>query len=105
VVIKVTQAAARQINEAARQGGSEGLALRLAATRKPDQSLDYQMGFDERKEADVHITSEGIDIVVAQQYRVLLEGTLLDYVELEPGDWRFIFMNPNDANYTPPQEE
>jgi iron-sulfur cluster assembly protein len=36
---------------------------------------------------------------------VLLEGTLLDYVELEPGDWRFTFMNPNDANYTPPPEE
>jgi hypothetical protein len=32
------------------------------------------MGFDERKEDDVHITGKGIDIVVAvaEQYRVLL---------------------------------
>ena len=104
-MFKVTPAAARQIQEAARQGGSEGLALRLAATRKPDDSLDYQMGFDERREDDIHVFSEGVDIVVAEQYRVLLEGTLMDYVELEPDDWRFIFMNPNDSNYEPPPEE
>ena len=34
--------------------------------------------------------------------KILLEGTTLDYVELEPGEHQFIFMNPNDANYTPP---
>jgi iron-sulfur cluster assembly protein len=29
----------------------------------------------------------------------------LDYVELTPGDFRFIFMNPKDANYSPPKED
>ena len=28
----------------------------------------------------------------------------LDYVELEPGAFQFIFQNPNDVNYAPPSE-
>ena len=34
----------------------------------------------------------------------LLDNTVLDFVELEPGKHQFIFMNPNDPGYTPPQE-
>jgi iron-sulfur cluster assembly protein len=29
----------------------------------------------------------------------------MDYVELEPGSWQFIFMNPNDPNYKPPEAD
>ena len=103
-MIKITPNAVKQIREAAREGGTQGLALRLAATKKPDGSLDYRMGFDERKDADIHVVCEGIDVVIAQQYRELLDGTAMDYVEIEPGDWRFIFMNPNDANYSAPAQ-
>ena len=28
----------------------------------------------------------------------------IDYVELEPGSWQFIFLNPNDPSYVPPQD-
>jgi Fe-S cluster assembly iron-binding protein IscA len=31
-----------------------------------------------------------------------MEGATLDYVEIEPETWQFIFLNPNDANYSPP---
>jgi len=104
-MFKVTARAAEQVRVAAREGGTEGLALRLAASRKPDGSLDYQMGFDERSEADIHVETEGIEVVIAEAHRELLHGTVMDFVELEPGDWRFIFMNPNDANYSPPKGE
>jgi iron-sulfur cluster assembly protein len=28
----------------------------------------------------------------------------MDYVEIEPGQFRFIFLNPKDPHYTPPTE-
>jgi len=34
----------------------------------------------------------------------LLQGATLDYVELESGQSDFIFLNPNDPHYVPPQE-
>jgi iron-sulfur cluster assembly protein len=42
--------------------------------------------------------------VIEEMHKELLSGTVIDFVELEPGDFHFIFMNPNDANYTPPVE-
>jgi iron-sulfur cluster assembly protein len=33
----------------------------------------------------------------------LLEGMTLDYVELEAGDFRFIFVNPNDVPAAAPE--
>ena len=55
------------------------------------------MGFDNARKGDLALTSEGIALVVAEEHRDLLAGMTLDFVELEPGDFRFIFINPNDA--------
>jgi len=102
-MIVITTAAAKQISASANQGNMQGLAMRIAASRNPDGSMHYGMGFDDSQlEGDLHITSEGIDVVIAETSKILLEGTTLDYVELEPGEFQFIFMNPNDANYTAP---
>ena len=32
-----------------------------------------------------------------------ITGATLDYVELNPGEWRFIFINPNDPSHKPPK--
>ena len=101
-MFRVTQAAASQVKVAAQQGGTDGMALRLAAHQKPDGSIDYLMGFDEATEEDIRVTSEGVEIVMAPEYVPLLDETLLDYVELEQGEHQFIFINPKDANYSPP---
>ncbi len=103
-MFKITAAASKQIREAARQGGTEGMVLRLAARQKEDGAIDYLMGFDEVKEDDVRIDSEGVEIVMMPEHAELLDETTMDYVEIEEGDFRFIFLNPKDANYTPPQE-
>ena len=50
-----------------------------------------------RARATSRSTSEGIALVVAAEHRDLLDGMTLDFVEYEPGDFRFIFINPNDA--------
>ena len=103
-MITITPAAAEQIRESARQGNMDGLPLRIAATRKPDGSIHYGMGFDEnRLEGDVHIGAGDVNVVIAESSQLLLDGATLDFVELEPGAFQFIFMNPNDANYSPPE--
>lgn len=96
-MITVTPDAARQILVAARQSDADGLALRIAARRDAEGALHYAMGFDDARPGDVELTSEGVAIVVAPTERPLLDGMTLDYVEYEQGDFRFIFINPNDA--------
>jgi iron-sulfur cluster assembly protein len=80
-MITVTSAAAEQIKISAEQGKSEGMSLRIAAERNDDNSIHYGMGFDDSK-----------------------EDTTIDFVELEPEKFQFIFMNPNDSNYKAPEQ-
>ena len=96
-LIIVTPDAARQIVTAAASSDAGRLALRIAASREADGSLDYAMGFDNVRKGDITLTSEGINLLVAEEHRELLAGMTLDFVEYEPGDFRFIFVNPNDA--------
>jgi iron-sulfur cluster assembly protein len=103
-MITITPAAAEQIRASADQGQMAGLPMRIAAKRNPDGSIHYGMGFDDAQhEGDIQVSSEGIDVVIAEPSQALLKDTTLDYVELEPGVFQFIFMNPNDANFTPPE--
>ena len=104
-MITLTPAAAKQIKLAAKEGRMEGMALRIAAQRNSDGSIQYAMGFDDLdRRDDTRYACEGIDLVVAPTSTTLLEGTTLDYVELENGKFEFIFMNPNDPNYRAPQD-
>tara|TARA_Y100001935_G_C17244606_1_gene477608 strand:- start:833 stop:1141 length:309 start_codon:yes stop_codon:yes gene_type:complete len=99
-MFKVTKSAADQVKNAAQQGGSEGMALRLAAQKHPDGTYEYMMGFDEVTEDDIKFASEGINIIMAPEYVPLLDKATLDYVKLEEGEFQFIFINPDDANYS-----
>ena len=103
-MITVTEEAAKQIKLSAKQGKAEGMPLRIAATKNEDESIHYGMGFDDSKEDDITVTSREVEIVVSPVSAELLKDTVLDFVELEPGKHQFIFMNPNDPSYTPPQE-
>lgn len=100
-MIKLTSLAARQVAQAAQQGGMENMALRIAVRREANGSLQYGMGFDTERDNDLQVLSEGVTLLVSPHSQELLNGTVLDYVELAPGDFRFIFINPNDL--TPPQ--
>ena len=102
-MITITPAAAEQISTSASEGNMQDLAMRIAAKRNPDGSIHYAMGFDDQQiEGDLQITSGGINVIISEVSKSLLDGTTLDYVELEPGEYQFIFMNPNDSSYTPP---
>ncbi len=103
-MFKVTPRAAQQVIASAKQGGTEGMALRFAARKKDDGSIDYLMGFDDPKEEDIRFSCEGLDIVISPEYLPLLDEAVMDYVELDEGGWQFIFLNPKDASYVPPKE-
>ena len=96
-MITVTPSAARQIRIAATQSDADEMGLRIAARRDADGSIHYAMGFDETRGDDLVVPSEGVALVVSPAHRDLVDGMTLDYVELEAGDFRFIFINPNDT--------
>jgi len=103
-MIKVTPAAAAQIKLSADQGKTEGMSLRIAASRNEDKSIHYGMGFDESKADDIKVEAGDIEIIVSSSSADLLKDTTIDFVELEPEKFQFIFMNPNDPNYSPPSD-
>ena len=102
-MITVTPAAATQVLTASVQGNAIGLPLRIAVQKKPDGGFHYLMGFDGQAQAgDQTIASEGVSLVVAAESQPLVDGMTLDYVEID-GKLEFVFINPNDPNYRPPQ--
>lgn len=103
-MIKITPAAAEQISHSANESDSKDLPLRIAAKVAVDENIEYGIGFDEEKEGDIKFSSENIDVVIAPSSVDLLNGAVLDFVEIEPGNANFIFLNPNDPNFKPPSE-
>ncbi|MBW9264507.1 MAG: iron-sulfur cluster assembly accessory protein [Candidatus Thiodiazotropha sp. (ex. Lucinisca nassula)] len=103
-MFKITPRAAQQIQQAAKMGGTEGMALRFAAQKKEDGSFDYLMGFDDAKDDDIQFDSGGVSVIMEPEYFSLLDETTMDFAELDDGESQFIFINPKDSNYTPPKE-
>lgn len=97
-MITVTEAAAAQIVLSAQQSGIKELALRLAA-RLEGQTIEYGMGFDQPAEGDQRVVVGAIELLIASGSVELLTGATLDYVEINPGEMRFIFINPNDPSH------
>lgn len=91
-MFQVTPSAANEILAAAARSDASGLALRVAACQVADGSIEYGMGFDEAREDDEPVEFGGLTVLVGSPSRPLLEGTRLDYVELAPGRFDFVFV-------------
>ena len=90
-MIEITEAAAEQIR-AALTAADEGLALRVAARHGDGGAIEYGLGLDERREQDEEVaTAAGITLLVAPPSREPLAGTVIDFVEVEPGERRCVF--------------
>lgn len=92
----LTTSAAQQIQQAAASSGAQEMALRIAAKIDPDGSKQYGMGFDDPTEEDMKLDLKGVAVVIAGESQVLLADTVLDYVELNPGEFNFIFIDARD---------
>lgn len=103
-MFKLTEAAVQQVKRSAEHSDSVGYSLRLAAKAKQDGSIDYLIGFDVATDEDIRVQAGDVEIIMAPEYRHLLEGATMDYVEIESGEYRFIFLNPNDETFIPPSD-
>ncbi len=103
-MITITPAAAVQISKSAEQNAISGLPLRIVVEQKDDGRFHYLMGFDDQSHpGDLVLESAGIVLVTTHDSKPLINGLTLDFVDLD-GALEFVFMNPNDPNYKPPQE-
>ena len=96
-MIKITDAAAEQIRAVANNPDVYGMVLRVAAYQEDDGSVNFGMGFDQEREADEQLIVNGIAILIASSSTPYLQGVTLDFVEMSPGDLRFIFIPPYSA--------
>jgi iron-sulfur cluster assembly protein len=103
-MITVTAQAAAQIANSATRAGGGSPCLRLAARLDDKGVIEYGMGFDDPAEGDTKVQANGVMILVSPGSIELLTGATLDYVEINPGEWRFIFVNPNDPSHKAPKE-
>ena len=100
-MIKITDAAAEQIRVANNNPDVFDMVLRVAAYQEDDGSVNYGMGFDIEREADEHLVINGIEVLIAASSTPYLQGVTLDFVEMNPGDLRFIFIPPLSAEPEP----
>lgn len=96
-MIKITDAAAEQIRAVANNPDVYGMVLRVAAYQEDDGSVNYAMGFDHERAADEQLICNTIEILIAASSTPYLQGVTLDFVEMSPGDMRFIFIPPFSA--------
>jgi iron-sulfur cluster assembly protein len=88
----LTPAAAQPIRQAAQASGAAELALRVAAKKDAAGEMHYGMDFDDPKEEHMKLDLEGVAVVIGGESQELLFDTLLDFVELNPGESNFIFV-------------
>ncbi len=105
-MITLTSNAVKQMEISAEQGDTQRAPVRIAILEQEDGSFHYAMGYDEQRlPGDTFINVEEVSLVVSEKSRELAEGMTIDYVELEPGNFEFIFLNPNDPTYVAPRKK
>ena len=91
-MFQLTPTAAQEILTAAARSDAAGLALRVAARQVADGSIEYGLGFDEERDDDLATRFGELTVLVGSPSRPLLEGTVLDFVEVAPGRFDFVFI-------------
>lgn len=105
MIVTLTPTAIAQVKQALAADDTEpGMGLRLAAKPDGKGGIDYALGFDQANPEDFKVDCDGVDVLISPLSEEVLDGTVLDYAEVKPGVSHFIFMNPNDPNYEPPQD-
>jgi iron-sulfur cluster assembly protein len=92
----LTPNAAEQILATAEVQGDEP-SLRIAAKIDEDGEIVYGVGFDEEREHDQVLECGGVTILISPRSQQLLAATTLDFVELRPGEFQFVFQRSDDA--------
>ncbi len=100
-MMNVSPAAAAQIRVSIEQDGGD-LGLRVTAKRTETGAIEYRLGLDQARDNDQTIDVQDAHIFLSPPDQTLLAGADMDYVELDNGSKRFIFLNPNDPENVAP---
>ena len=103
-IFEITNNAAEQIIKSSESSDSKDWPLRIAVNVSDDGKFNYLMGFDQSKEEDLRLKINNVEIIISPDSMIYLKNCKLDYVELEKDVKEFIFLNPNDPAYSPPDE-
>ena len=93
-MFSLTAAAAVQIARAA-QEQPDNPPLRIAAKIDEDGEIVYGMGCDSAHEDDLVVATEGVEVLIAPPSQPLLDEAQLDFVEVHPGEYQFVFVHAN----------
>lgn len=94
----LTPPAAEQIARAAVGQPEPQPMLRVAAKLDEDDGeIVYGMGFDEERENDLVLESGGVVVLISPPSQALLENTTLDFAEVHPGEFQFVFRGGCDS--------
>ena len=91
-MIHISKTAAEQMLKSLKD---DTMVLRIAVQQKPDGEFHYIMGVDEPKSDDTRYISNDVKIVVSSEHTALLDNMEIDYVEISPNEYHFIFKNPS----------
>lgn len=98
-LVTITPAALAQLRVALASADEPDLALRAAARRTEEGGIEFGMGLDEpREHDDVIEIDDTVTVLVSVASRDLMAGTEIDYVEVAPGDFRFVFQRAEAAS-------
>lgn len=101
-MIKLSDAAAKQVKISLEQMGDVEVPLRIAIKVQENGAFHYNMGFDSNvSEGDKTFDEKRITFVVDAATLALIGGMEMDYVEIED-EMQIVFLNPNDPYYKPP---
>ena len=90
-MLTLTAAAIAQVRAALAAADDDNLALRAAA-RMTDGGVEYALGLDELRDQDIEVlVGDNVTVLVSPPSVALLDATVIDFVEIEPGDMRFVF--------------
>jgi iron-sulfur cluster assembly accessory protein len=87
----LTPRAQQRVKEMLRKEGlGEKAGLRVAVTGGGCSGFQYELNFDDRKEGDVEVTFDGLNVYIDEISLPYIAGTTLDFVEgLHGAGFRF----------------
>ena len=103
-IFEISDAASKQILASSESSSSKDWPLRIAVNVDGNGKFNYLMGFDKSKEEDLRLKINKVEIIIAPDSMINLKNCKLDYVEIDKDKHEFIFLNPNDPAYVPPDD-
>lgn len=89
----LTAAALVQIARAAAEQPCDGPPMLRVAAKLDEKDGEpiYGMGFDDEREDDLVLECSGVAVLISPRSRPLLDHTTLDFSEVHPGEFQFVF--------------